>query len=211
MHNIFFNFFNHWVGRSTGTNQCYNPLESRTFLVYISTWNKPLFPVRTPSYLLSPTSYPVCLLQQSCLLEKFHQSSAGCHISPRSYTTAVFTFGFSSSGSEPSGLNISNHGILPSSWMQTSSHTFAGFKDKMWWQVFRYIFWNPACSSSRMPLSRDGAPVGKTFRFPAYGQIRNPYVISTGWNWKPSDLRYFIGDLSGEVNRWESIATTVLQ
>ena len=36
-------------------------------------------------------------------------------------------------------------------------------------------------------------------------------VISTGWNWKPYDLRYFIGDLSGEVNRWESIVTTVRQ
>ena len=92
-----------------------------------------LFPLRTHSYQLSPTSYPVCLLQQSCLLEKFHPSSAGCHISPRSYTTAVFTSGFSSSGSKPSGLNTSNHGILQSSWMRTSSHTSAGSKDKMWW------------------------------------------------------------------------------
>ena len=64
-----------------------------------------------------------------------------------------------------------------SSWMRTSSHTFAGFKDKMWWQVFHYIFRNPACSSSWMHLSRDGAPVGKTFRFLAYGQLRNHYVI----------------------------------
>ena len=142
----------------TGTNQCYNPLESWTFWVYISTWNEPLFPLRNHSYQLSPTSYPVCLLQQSCLLGKFHPSSAGCHISPRSYTTAVFTSGFSSSGSKPSGLNTSNHGILQSSWIRTSSHTSAGLKDKMWWQVFRYIFRNPACSSSRMHLSKDGAP-----------------------------------------------------
>ena len=27
IHNIFFNFFNGWVGLSTGTNQCYNPHE----------------------------------------------------------------------------------------------------------------------------------------------------------------------------------------
>ena len=148
-------FFNHWVGRSIGTNQCCNPLEFWTFWVYISTWNEPLFPLRTLSYQLSPTSYPVCLLHQSCLLRKFHPSSAGCHISPRSYTTAVFTSGFSSSGSKPSGLNISNHGILQSSWMRTSSHTFAGFKDKMWWQVFCYIFRNPAFT--------DASLKGKTF------------------------------------------------
>ena len=111
------------VGRSTGTNQCYNLHEFWTFWVYISTWNEPLYPPRTLSYQLSPTSYPVCLLQQSCLLGKFHPSSAGCHISPRSYTTAVFTSGFSSSGSKPSGLNISNRGILQSRWMRTSSHS----------------------------------------------------------------------------------------
>ena len=94
-------------------------------------------------------SYPVCFHQQSCLLAKFHPS-AGCHILPRSYTVAVFTYAFSSSGSKPSGLTISSRGIHQSSWMQTSSPTFTGFTDEMWWQAFRYIFRNPACSSLRM-------------------------------------------------------------
>ena len=107
-------------------------------------------------------SYPVYLRQRSWLLEKFHPSSAGCHILPHSYPAAVFTYSFCSSGSKPSGLNISSHGIHQSSWIRTSSHTCVDFKDQQWWQAFRYIFRNPDCSSSRMHLSRDGAPVGRT-------------------------------------------------
>ena len=110
-------------------------------------------------------------------LAKFHPS-AGCHILPLSYTVAVFTYAFSSSGSKPSGLTISSRGIHQSSWMRTSSPTFAGFTDEMWWQAFRYIFRNPACSL-RMHPSRDGTPVGKTIRYPDYGQLQN-HVISTG-------------------------------
>ena len=159
------------VERSTQTRQCYNPHTFWTFWFYISTWNEPLFLLQTLSYQLSPMSYPVCLHQRSCLLAKFHPS-AGCHILPRSYTVAVFTYAFSSSGSKPSGLTISSRGIHQSSWMWTSSPTFTGFTDEMWWQAFRYIFRNPACSSLRMHPWRDGAPVGKTIRYPDYGSSR---------------------------------------
>ena len=145
IHNKLFNFFRLWVERSTQTRQCYNPHTFWTFWFYISTWNEPLFLLRTLSYQLSPMSFPVCLHQRSCLLAKFHPS-AGCHILPRSYTVAVFTYAFSSSGSKPSGLTISSHGIQQSSWMRTSSPTFTGFTDEIWWQAFRYIFCNPACS-----------------------------------------------------------------
>ena len=85
-------------------------------------------------------SYPVYFRRRSWLLEKFHPSSAGCHILPHSYPAAVFTYGFYSSGSKPSGLNISSRGIHQSSWIRTSSHTCVGFKDQQWWQAFRYIF-----------------------------------------------------------------------
>ena len=171
IHNKLFNFFSLWVERSTQTSQCYNPHTFWTFWFYISTWNEPLFLLRTLSYQLSPMSYPVCLHQQSCLLAKFHPS-AGCHILPRSYTVAVFTYAFSSSGSKPSGLTISSRGIHQSSWMRTSSPTFTGFTDEMWWQAFRYIFRNPAYSSLRMHPWRDGAPVVKTIRYPDYGNSR---------------------------------------
>ena len=109
IHNKLFNFFSLWVERSTQTRQCYNPHTFWTSWFYISTWNEPLFLLRTLSYQLSPMSYPVCLHQRSCLLAKFHPS-AGCHILPRSYTVAVFTYAFSSSGSKPSGLTISSRG-----------------------------------------------------------------------------------------------------
>ena len=115
-------------------------------------------------------SYPVCLHQRSWLLAKFHPS-AGCHILPRSYTVTVFTYAFSSSGSKPSGLTISSRGIHQSSWMRTSSPTFTGFTDEMWWQAFRYIFRNPACSLRLHPW-QDGTPVGKTIRYPDYGSSR---------------------------------------
>ena len=157
--------------RSTQTRQCYNPHTFWTFWFYISTWNEPLFLLRTLSYQLSPMSYPICLHQRSCLLANFHPS-AGCHILPRSYTVAVFTYAFSSSGSKPSDLTISSRGIHQSSWMWTSSPTFTGFTDEMWWQAFRYIFRNPAWSSLRMHPWRDGAPVGKTIRYPDYGSSR---------------------------------------
>ena len=171
IHNKLFNFFSLWVEQSTQTRQCYNPHTFWTFWFYISTWKEPLFLLRTLSYQLSPMSYPVCLHQRSCLLAKFHPS-ARCHILPHSYTVAVFTYAFSSSGSKPSGLTISSRGIHQSSWMQTSSPTFTGFTDEMWWQAFRYIFRNPACSSLRMHPWRDGAPVGKTIRYPDYGSSR---------------------------------------
>ena len=171
IHNKLFNFFSLWVEWSTQTRQCYNPHTFWTFWFYISTWNEPLFLLRTLSYQLSPMSYPVCLHQRSCLLAKFHPS-AGCHILPCSYTVAVFTYAFSSSGSKLSGLTFSSRGIHQSSWMRTSSPTFIGFTDEMWWQAFRYIFRNPACSSLRMHPWRDGAPVGKTIRYPDYGSSR---------------------------------------
>ena len=171
IHNKLFHFFSLWVERSTQIRQCYNPYTFWTFWFYISTWNEPRFLLRTLSYQFSPMSYPVCLHQRSCLLTKFHPS-AGCHILPRSYTVTVFTYAFSSSGSKPSGLTISCRGIHQSSWMRTSSLIFTGFTDEMWWQAFRYIFRNPACSSLRLHPWRDGTPVGKTIRYPDYGNSR---------------------------------------
>ena len=131
---------------------------------------------------LSPRSYPVYLHRRSCLLGKFHPSSAGCHTLPHLYQAAVFIYVFSSSGSNNSGLNISSRGILQSSCMRTSSLTCVGFYIQQWWQGFRYIFRTPVCSSSRMHLSKAGEPVGKTIRFPDYGQLQTPNVISTGLN-----------------------------
>ena len=81
IHNKFFNFYSLWVEQSTQTRQCYNPHTFWTFWFYISTWNEPLFLLRTLTS--SPMSYPVCLHQRSCLADcKISSISRMSHFAP---------------------------------------------------------------------------------------------------------------------------------
>ena len=173
----------------------------------ISTWYEP-FLLRTPFYQFSPMSYPVSLHQQSCLLANFilqqdvifgpvlTQWPSSPTLSPVLVQSQVVSPSVVVGYANPVGCILPH---LPSLVSQTECHDRCSVTSSGTRLFFFTVTFLTGWSASWIDHQISGL-----------SQLQN-HIISTGSNWTPYDLRYFIGDFSSAVILWTSIEKTVKQ